>query len=215
MNDKLNTTLDAPIQQALNRTQQYWMSDGIVELVLGGTWLVWGGVVFLPILIPDPRMATVRVIALLASMALIPMMFGRLIKGWKERLSFPRTGYVELRKHKRMRLVIVFPVAATAFMVSLLSSHGPNPVRYWMPLGLSLVMSLSFLWTAWRIVSLRLALLSWLVTAAGIVTTAMNAGFSVSCAVLLLTSGAVLVGDGLLTMRTYLRKHPLPAGEPS
>jgi hypothetical protein len=208
------TVNEHQIEHAMGGAHRYWMADGIVEIVLGSTWLVWGGIVFLPTLIPDPRMATVRVIALLVSMAALPMMFGRLIKGWKERLTFPRTGYVELRKHKsRMRLVIVIPVAATAFMISLLSSHGPNPVRYWMPLALSLVMSLSFLWTAWRIGSLRLGLMSWLVTAAGIVTTAMNTAFAASCAVLLLTSGTVLVGDGLLSMRTYLRKHPLPAGE--
>lgn len=208
------TVNEHQIEHAMGGANRYWMADGIPQIVLGGTWLVWGGVVFLPIVIPDPRMATVRVIALLVSMAVIPIVFGRLIKEWKERLTFPRTGYVELRKHKsRMRFVIVIPVAATAFVVSLLASHGPNPVRYWIPLVLSLVMSVSFLWTAWKIGSPRLGLLSRLVTAAGIVTTAMNVGFSQSCAVLLLTFGVVLVGDGLLSMRSYLRRHPLPAGE--
>ena len=80
------------------RVRRYWYSDGIVELVIGGLFLLLG--IFLSLmgyLGEDSTAGTA--LAVIMVLAMMGGVFGmqRLINALKARFTYPRTGYVEYR----------------------------------------------------------------------------------------------------------------------
>ena len=218
MNDEMNrssaaATMPNEVEDALKRHSRNWMADGIVEIVLGGFWLFWGVIVILPLIFHDRAMTQLRLVLLLSSMGAMPFLLKRAVRGWKERVSFPRTGYVELQKpHSRWR--ITFILFGSVF-VGLVVSRGSRPLEQWLALGLGVVMFLSMLLFAWKMRAVQLIALSWLVIAAAVTSFFLDLQFSTCCGVLLLAYAFVCLVDGLLRLRSYLKAHPATAGATS
>lgn len=215
MNDETNrdsaaATISNEVEDALTRHNRNWMADGIVEIVLGSLWFVWGLIVVLPMIFPGRVLIELRLVLLMGSMGAMPVLLKRAIRGWKERVSFPRTGYVELQR-PRSRWKITLIVFGSAF-VGLIISRGSRPVEQWLALGLGAVMFLAMILTAWKMRAARLMALSPLVLATAMTSFLLGLRFSTCSGVLLLAYAFVNLLDGLLRLRSYLKAHPEPAG---
>jgi hypothetical protein len=218
MNDRLSPNGPAaipndPIEAAMTRHNQAWMADGIVELVLGSFWFLWGSIAVMPLLFHDPILKQLRPVLILASMGAMPFVLRRAIRGWKERVSFPRTGYVELKKPpSKWTLVHIALGSALGYCLGLLFSQGSRSVAQWASLGLGVVMFLAMVLMAWRIRAMRLFALSWVVLAAAVASFVLNFRVSTFSGVLLLAYAFVCLLDGGLRLRSYLKQHPEPVG---
>lgn len=221
MKDQLNRSGSSPlavgqIEDALTRHDRSWMADGIVEIVLGSFWLLWGLIVVLPLIFHDRTLVELRLVLLLSSMGAMPFVLRRAIRGWKERMSFPRTGYVELQQRpSRWKVGFIVIGAGAAYQVAILGSRGSRSLEQWMSLGLGVLMFLAMLLPAWRIRAIRLAVLSWLVLGTAMASFLLQLEFTTCAGVLLLVYAFVCLVDGLLRMRSYLKVHPSPPGEAS
>ena len=204
-------TMSNEVEDALARHNRNWMADGIVEIVLGGLWLFWGVLVALPLIFHDHEMVQLRLLLLVFSMGAMPFVLKRAIRGWKERVSFPRTGYVELRP-PRSRWKIAFILSGSVFF-GLAVSHGSRPMEQWLALGLGVVMFLAMLLPAWKMRATRLMALSPLVPATAMMSFFFDLRFTTCSGVLLLAYAFVFLLDGLLRLRSYLHAHPAPVGE--
>ena len=210
----MDAPLDDLFRQAHDRSQRYWISDGIPEIVMGGFWILWGAVLFLPVIFPHRLlgryMPTIFVIVLMLPAVLMKPLIHR----WKERLTFPRTGYVALRSPGiAVRYAIVIVTFAVAFGIALLVRIEARTLSYWLPLGLGLLLSAGMLHASWKMHSLRLALFSAGVAAVGFIASGFRLEKEMSYALIILAAGVAVVCDGCLTLRSYLRAHPAPAGE--
>jgi len=219
MNDEMNrnggstATMPNEMEDALTRHNRNWMADGIVEIVLGSFWLVWAAVVLLPILFPGSMTAQLRLVLLLASMGAMPFALRRSIRGWKERVSVPRTGYVELKKPgAKWKLLYIALGGLLGYCFGLLFSQGSRSVTQWGALGLGFIMFLAMVLTAWRMRAMRLFALSWVVLAAAMVSFVLNFRVATCSGLLLLAYAFVCLVDGLLRLRSYLKAHPEPVG---
>ena len=203
-----------PLQHAFDRSQRYWASDGIPEIVMGGFWLLWGTLLLLPILFPNTTLLRNMSIIFVAAMVLPALLMKPLIHRWKERVTFPRTGYIELRQpSKSLRYGIVIIAFVIAFAIALLIRVEERTYREWLPLGMGLLLAAGLLYSSWKMRSLRLALFSAAVAGVGIVASILRLHQDLSFAVIILAAGVACVADGLLTLRSYLRAHPVPSGE--
>jgi hypothetical protein len=201
------------VEDALQRHNRNWMADGIVEIVLGSFWLVWAAVVLLPVLFPGSMTAQLRVVLLLASMGAMPFVLKRSIRGWKERVSVPRTGYVELKKPTwKWKIVYIVLGSISGYCFGLLFSQGSRSIQQWGAFGLGMMMFLAMVWTAWRMRATRLFVLSWVVLAATVASFVLNFRVSTCSGVLLLAYAFVCLVDGLLRLRSYTKAHPEPVG---
>jgi len=208
----MKNVIQDPLQHALDRSQRYWTSDGIPEIVMGGFWLMWGSLVLLPTLFPQRAPARLMQVILVVAISAAGLLMKRLIHGWKERVTFPRTGYIELRQpSKRLRygipLLLSFVIAV---VFAVLVRFGDRSLREWIPLGLGLLLAIGMLQASWKMRTVRLALFSGVVAAVGIALTVLRVEEERSTALMLLTAGLACVADGLLVLRSYKRTHPMP-----
>ena len=202
------------VEDALTRHNRNWMADGIVEIVLGSFWLLWGSIMVMPLLSRDPVLKQLRLVLILVSMGSMPFVLRRAIRGWKERVSFPRTGYVELKKpSSKWNLSHIALGSALGYSFGLLFSQGSRSVTQWGALGLGMIMFLAMGLMAWRMRAMRLFALSWVVPAAALASFVLNFRVATCSGVLLLAYAFVCLVDGSLRLHEYKLQHPLPAGE--
>ncbi len=209
----MKTLTEDPLHYARTRSQQYWASDGIPLIVMGGFWMLWGLALLLPFLFPERAVARSSVLVICV-IGLTAIGMKPLIHRWKERLTFRRTGYIELRQpSKAVRIAIVIVAFVLAFAIGLVARVEDRTYREWLPLGLGVVLAAGMLHSSWKIRSVRLAVFSAAVAASGVIAFILRLHEELSFAVIILTAGMACVADGLLTLRTYLRSHPAPAEE--
>ncbi len=200
-----------PLQHATERSQRYWISDGIPLIVMGVFWLTWGLALLLPVVFPGHAIARLSSFVFIAAMALAGFLMKPLIHRWKERVTFPRTGYIELRQpSKAFRFAVVILAGAVAFVLALLVRFEDRTLREWQPLILGLVLAAGVLHAAWKMRSLRLALLSPVVVAAAVYGFVLRQYEDLSYALIMLSAGSICVLEGALLLRSYLHAHPMP-----
>src|ERR1041385_6718034 len=156
------------VRDAMNRSKRYWNEDGIPEIAIGGFWLLWGIIVLLPIAIP--ALARFRSFISIMGVLAAPAFMDFAVRRWKERAKFPRGGYVQFPPPSgKMRLTLVIIAAALgAGAMLMVRFGGHHALPDWMAAGVGFLISLTLLQLAWRMRSIRLAVMVWVVAAAGI-----------------------------------------------
>ena len=203
-----------PLQNATERSQRYWVSDGIPLIVMGGFWITWGSVLFLPLIFPGRGIVRYMSIIVIAVMALAGILMKPIIQRWKERVTFPRTGYIELRQPgKLMRYGIPVLVGVLAFIIGLLVHFEDRTFREWLPLGLGMMLAAGMLHASWKMRSFRLAIFSTLVAGAGVVAFLMHRNDDFSFGLTMFVAGMCCLAEGALMFYSYLRAHPAPSGD--
>ena len=201
------------IQQALTRSRRYWNEDGIPEIAIGAFWALWALIVLIPIAIPE--LAKFRSFLSILGVMAAPAFMDYAVKRWKERVTFPRGGYVEFRPPSgKMRLTLVIIAAILGVVAMLLVRFGGHrAVPDWMGAIVGFVISAILLQMAWRMRSVRLAVMCWLVFAAGIAVLVAGVPHDAQMIYVFLAAGVVCLLDGALRLGEYKRRHPLPAGD--
>jgi hypothetical protein len=210
-----NTSPASPdlIEDALRRPKRYWNADGIPEIAIGAFWLLWGIVVLVPIALPG--LARWRSLISILGVLMAPLLMDAAVKKWKERVTFPRGGYVQFRPPSgTLRLTLVAIAAVLGFGAMLLVRFGGHhALPDWMAGIVGVLITLTLLQLAWRMRSVRLAVMSWFVTAAGVTVSVLHVKHDSQMIYVFLAAGVVCVLDGGLRLRDYTRQHPLPTAE--
>src|SRR5512146_2044148 len=98
----MTTVNDLDIEERIHRPTRYWFVDGIPEAVIGGFWLLCSLGILGAELVLHHRgfgyLAAAFVYGTVAIGLLFPFLLPRIIRRWKERVTYPRTGYVEPRR---------------------------------------------------------------------------------------------------------------------
>lgn len=209
-----NTSPASPdlIEEALRKPRRYWNADGIPEIAIGAFWLLWGIIVLIPIALP--RLAEWRSLISILGVLMAPLLMDVAVKKWKERVTFPRGGYVQFRPPSgSLRLTLVIIAAVLGFGAMLLVRFGGDrQLPDWMAGIVGVLITLILLQLAWRMRSVRLAVMAWAVAAAGIAVSLMHVPHDEQMIYVFLVAGVVCVIDGGLRLREYTRQHPLPGG---
>jgi|SRR3990170_8481642 len=204
------------LDELARRPRRYWTIDGLPELVVGVLWIIWGGAWLIGQNIPhDWRWAAYWLIVP-PVLALSGFAVNWITRRLKERITFPRTGYVEWRKpSNRVSLGVglaIAGIAAVLAVVTMSVTGGDQRLERTMPFSLTVCLALSFV-----AVSVRQRTLHHLALAAAVVVLAL-AIFSVTSGWdamnwLFLGLGTICVFVGAIRLALFLRSHPLPAGE--
>jgi hypothetical protein len=198
--------MNDPIDQAVSRTRRYWYVDGLNEIALGGLCLLLG--------IYFQVQGNLQITALLREMlgiGLVLIIIGTIfllnkaVKFLKERITYPRTGYVGYRQPSTIRrLATGLLAAAIASAFSAIFMIAPVGVD-WMAGLTGLALAAVWLFITWRLQLSRFLVLS-LVSLGGGVFLALKQldGIAGVSAIYFLEGAALLVSGGL-TFWAYLR----------
>jgi hypothetical protein len=188
---------------------QYWVIDGIAELVMGGFFVVLG--LYFGAQATLPEESTVG--SMLSAAFLLVIVGGglagrSLIGKLKERLTYPRTGYVAYRKPSKKRRWLTLMVAfGMAMLVSALFASAPASLA-WIPAVSGLVIGAYWLVQGHRMGVLRFYALAALVAVAGTAITLGGVGETLGLPLFYIVIGLALIISGGLTLRSYLRRTP-------
>ncbi len=118
------------VDEVRKRTERYWYEDGIWEISFGLAIAVLAGVNFLVVSLAKTNFpAGILVLLQVASIGIVFLLVGRLVRFLKERITYPRTGYVCYHKPaplSRARRILVMVLLATGLsaLIGLLSAFG-------------------------------------------------------------------------------------------
>lgn len=200
------------IEDAIRRPRRYWNADGIPEIAIGVFWLLWAAIVLVPVAIPT--LARWKNLISILGILLAPWLLEFVVRKWKERITYPRTGYIKLASLSgSVRAAVILIAAVLGGAVMLLVRFGGHVIGDWMGVAVGVVISLTLLQLAWRMRSIRLALLCWVVTGVGIAATIFQVARETSTIMVFFAAGVVCALDGALRLRSYVESHPFPAGE--
>jgi hypothetical protein len=205
------------LKKTQRRAYQYFYVDGSFELGFGLMCLLLAAYFFM-----EKRLEGTWLSALLSGSLVLVFIGGAalirwLVSMWKQRITYPRTGYVAYRQDGRLKRGwrIALALAVGGLMgagVAIMVLYPPGNLDL-MPLVSGLLMGLVLIILAWRTSVPRFNLLAIFTALAGVGLAFANFGNDLGIAIFYLTLGAMLVFSGLFTLFIYLRRNPLPPEE--
>lgn len=205
-------TTPAQLRDIENRPTRYWTIDGIPELIMGLVWILWGSALLVGEAIPKGSAANIYWMVFPAVLVLSGVASNWIVKRLKERLTYPRTGYVEYREPGPAVRVATAAMAviAAAALAALIVTGRANGVEHSVAPVVGVILSLGFV-----VVSMRQRAPHYLALAG--VAIALGAAFAVlrlgwtALNWLFLWMGIAAALMGAWRLRRYLRQHPAEA----
>jgi hypothetical protein len=197
------------------RTIQYWFEDGIVEMGMGGLFLLLGVYFYLQATLKNGFWAELLSGAFVLIFIGGWFLAGNFIRSAKERITFPRTGYVAYKpdrankKFLRLALAMIAGALISGALLVLLSER-PLGIDNLMPAATGLTIAIVL-----GVLGVYTGLLRFLIPAVfsllcGIGLTASGIDNTLGGAFVYLASALVLIITGALVFRRYLQANPAP-----
>lgn len=203
MSEQTNDLIERKVREA----QRYFYDDGLVEIGVGFIFLLIG-LVLVGWLVFDvnPVLRVISIVTLPLVTTLGALLMKRAVTAIKERVTYPRTGYVSYRQGEPARgrwlviAAVLILVVAMYFLPDLLDKM---PVA----VGAILAAVLAFL-------GYRVGLGRFYISAIATLLTGLGAAVYVAdellgAALAFVVAGLVLMVGGGLAFLSYLRDHPL------
>lgn len=200
------------LKEIERKPQQYWNVDGLPDLITGVLWIVWGVAFLLPELLPPGGWLNYYWLAVMLVLIVGGVASNWGIKKLKQRLTFPRTGYVEWPEPAPASKVIssLLAAAVAAGVVALAIRGNAQPMKDLVAPGLALLAALAFLIAALR---LRLPHYFWMVAASlllALIVARAHLGLGMGIICLFLCLGALSLLIGIVRLWSYRRNNPPP-----
>lgn len=206
-------TTNAELRDLEQRPKRYWNVDGIPELMMGLVWMLWGGAMILGESLPKGKGANWYWMVVPMVLVLSGFASNWATKKLKERLTYPRTGWVEMKEPGRgVRLlaagIAILSAGALALMIVKGKAEG---MEHTVTPAIGLVLSLSFVVASVRQKAPHMLALAGVALVLGFTFGMMELGWaSLSWMFLWLGAAAAVVGGWRL--RRYLAAHRMPEG---
>ena len=200
------------IDSRMRRTWRYWYEDGLVEMGTGGLFVVAGMFCLLQAWLPPGSGKEVLWTFGLPLILLGGWVAGRLVQAVKERLTYPRTGYVGYWRERGRRAASRLLVgAALGALVGAILAVAPGATS-WMPALQGILVGGASLHLGHRLELARFYAVAIVSTLVGAVLSLAGLADMRSNAVYFATLGVALVASGGLALRAYLEHTRPPVG---
>ena len=197
------------------RPVRSWNVDGLAELVLGVAWMLWGGAWLVGQTLPRDWKWTAYWLLVPPTLALSTAAIGPVTRKLKQRLTFPRTGYVEWnapRQSSRWVTAAAILISAIALAAVLVSTKRATPLEQRLPPIMGVVLSLAFAALSVRQRAPHLLALAAAGVAVTLSITALVSGWD-ALSWMFVALGAVCVLLGAARLAFFVRRHPLAPAE--
>jgi hypothetical protein len=199
------------VEAAPRRAVRYWFEDGLVEIGAGILFLALAGLFALEGLAPanSPGAALSALglpLVILGGMLLV----GLAVRAAKERLTYPRTGYVAYPAAGPARRILAGVIGAgvSLAIVWLLAARPSLQLALGALQGVAL--AIVFMALSLRTGLARLAMVGFVALGGGLVATTLALGASLGSALAFGAAGVAAVLSGALALSRYLRTTALP-----
>ncbi|MCS6992708.1 MAG: hypothetical protein N2117_04005 [Anaerolineales bacterium] len=206
-----------PLHDAQKRAFRYWYLDGTFEFSLGGMCLLLAAYFYAEFLLRATWIGPMMIAVFLLVMIGGGFLINRLVMAFKERLTFPRTGYVAFRRAqgpaywKRMVLLGALS-AATAFLLVWVVMNQPAGFD-WTAAATGLIFGAVVVYLGIHFGIARFFVYAAISLTLGAITGWLNWPENLGLIAFYGLSGLGLLLMGTFHLWKYLRENPMPAEE--
>ncbi len=195
------------VDETVRRVHKYLYDDGLIEIGVGILFVVVGFGLVAFVAIQDNIIMGVALIAGLLALATGGALFTkRALEAVKERVTYPRTGYVSYRSEETNRGRWLVPVAVLLLLI--LSLFLPDELtRISSMIGALMFVIICSL--GYRLRLRRFYAIGSIALLAGASTSLLFDDEAIGAGVTFSVTGFALLISGGLTFSTYLRQHPM------
>lgn len=195
------------IDRTIQKTWQYWYVDGLVEIA-GGVVILTLSAFYTLMVVAGSGPLVALALGLGQPLIILGGMFlaGKVVRHFKERLTFPRTGYVSYpkpkKRHRLMSLVsgMVVSIAVVAGLTYLIPRLGEHIT----PFLTALFMALFLVYMGWRLDLKRFYLTGGVVLLIGLLSATLRLPQNLGSILVLTVLGLCSLIAGSLVLRRYL-----------
>lgn len=204
------------IDKVIQRTHRYWYEDGIAEIATGCMFMLCGlFLLMIRFLKPGSPLACIMAVGLTSLVAFGGLAFSKAVKAVKNRVTYPRTGYVSYRRPENNRsrwIMISLGIGIGVLGIVLSIADAPTWLMS-MALAQGLIMGTFLLYIGHRLGLARFYVLAFLSALIGVVVALGGFDDALGSAAYFGEMGLVLTASGLFTLRAYLSQTQLPVEE--
>ncbi len=205
------------IDKVIQRTHRYWYEDGLAEIATGCMFVVCGLFLFMMRFArPGSPLACIMAVGFTGLVAFGGLAVSRAVRAAKNRVTYPRTGYVSYRRpggNGRPWIIGAGVGIALAVMGIVLSKvHAPTWLGS-MSMVQGLILGAVLLYIGHRLGLARFYVLAFLSALIGVVVSLGGFDDALGSAAYFGEMGLVLTASGLFTLRTYLSQTQPPVEE--
>ena len=195
------------IDQTMQRTKRYWYVDGLPDIVFGVLLLLLALYFYLKtILPPDSTLSNMLTVGFVLLVVGCGWFGGKIINYFKERLTYPRTGYVSYTKPKTShRLATGIVAMLIASLLTALIATSPGSL-FLIPTLMGVLIGLAMLYFGSKIGLMRYYVFAALSALIGVGLSLTHISTDLSGAIYYFAMGFVLLVTGVFTLRNYLRQ---------
>ncbi len=205
--------MKSEIDQTIQRTQRYWYTDGLAEIAAGLVVLILG-LLYLPLmLLPQGAAALAVGLGQPVLILLGWWLSGRAVRRLKERITYPRTGYVAYPRKKRRGWgkAAVTALCVAVFVVLVQTLIGER--EQLLPVITGAFFALAFALMGYRLGLARFYLLAAFVLGLGVLTQQLGLRDMQQTAFFFSGIGLSWIASGAITLAHYLRNTQPPEAE--
>ena len=191
------------------RPSRYWNLDGLPELMLGLLWMVWGSAWLFGQTLPRDWRWNTYWLLVPAMLAAFVIGMNWLIRSLKERITFPRAGYVAWKEPDRRTSMAFGAAIVTAAMILAVVVLNRRPVEMRTPAVLSVILSLAVLAVGVKQRTPRHIALGGVLLVLALAIGNITAGWA-AFNWMLVAAGVVCAMMGGIRLALFLRAHPRP-----
>lgn len=202
------------LDELARRPARYWNIDGLPELVMGLLWMVWGGAWLIGRAVPHDWRWTAYWLIVPPALALSGVAAAWATRRLKERITFPRAGYVAWRQPDGRTRILVgagIVVVASALALLVLTSRA-QPAAGNAPAVMTVILSLSFVAIGLRQRAPHFLALAGVAVAMALAIGTIASGWA-SMNWLFVALGAACALVGAVRLALFLRAHPSSLAE--
>jgi hypothetical protein len=205
------------IDKVIQRTHRYWYEDGLNEIATGCMFVLCGLFLFMMRFVrPGSPLACVVAVGFISLFAFGGLPVSRAVKAVKDRVTYPRTGYVSYRypgSSGRPWIIGAGVGIGLAVLGIILSKvHAPTWLGS-MAMVQGLLMGAGLLYMGHRLGLARFYGLAFLSAVIGVVVSLGGFDDALGSPAYFGEMGLVLTASGLFTLRTYLSQTQPPVEE--
>jgi hypothetical protein len=205
------------IDKVIQRTHRYWYEDGLAEIATGCMFVVCGLVLLMMRFVrPGSPLACIMAVGFTSLVALGGSAVSRAVRAAKNRVTYPRTGYVSYRHPGSSGRPWIIGsgvgIALAVLGIVLSKAHAPTWLGS-MAMAQGLILGAVLLYIGHRLGLARFYVLAFLSALIGVVVALGGFDDALGSAAYFGEMGFVLTASGLFTLRAYLRQTQSPIEE--
>ncbi len=209
----MNTNVD----DLMRRTKSYWYEDGLVEILSGLFFLAVALLLLAEWVAPERSLMKALAAPAFMVITIVWILVGRRVTSWlKERITYPRTGYVAYKQQKKSnataRAISAGVIGAGVAMAVVGGYLYSQDIARLIPLIMGAGVALLLFRIGSELGLVRYYVLAVWSLLSGAALAWLTNDMSLSIALFYVMLGLAIVLGGTMTMFRYLRAAPLEAG---